>query len=285
MKIPRFLGTIKSVDYKMMPKKNGSEDYDYFTSVDLDAYYDENGDVIDQFSYYADVKIRENTPGKTHGKKSAWKATIYLTEEQYDTSFIEVGDVVELTDCTLKKSDFKLTVYDKEKLIDYPTTKMRIKYKPSYGCKIENHAEVCTKCPNKKKCPDKTKYQITHAVVSVSDCKLFCRIGNAKICFKNDQLYRGRIDAVTFTFDSPQELKEFQEGDFYLEGKEIKRIKAAIEKYGNGNIPMTFTKLSRGCRSAYVDVELAQEADEKGRMWCHISVVREATDDQPDDNQ
>lgn len=284
MKIPRFLGTITSADYKMAPKKNG-EDYDYYTSVDIDAYYDESGEIIDQLSYYADVRLKENSPGKSRGKKGAWKATIYLTEEQYDTQFLEVGDVVLLTDCNLKKNDFKLTVYDKEKLAEYPAVKMRIKYKPAYGCKIENHADICTKCPNKKKCPDKTKYQITHAVISVSDCKLFAKIGHTKIVCKGEEMFKGKIERVSFTFENAQELMDFQEGDFYLEGKEIEQIKKVIEQYGNGNIPMKFSRRSRKCRVAYVEITLADETDEKGRMWCNVSVVREATDEPLDDQE
>lgn len=279
MKVSKVVGTIKSIYYKRMEnmKKHGKPIQ--YARAEADVYEDMFGEPIDQLDYdagrfCADATLVENRGGKPRkGGIDTWKVTIYMSEEDYEQEPIQAGDIVEMNDVSIFRQNGKLKTTDPETLSKYPVRKLRYGWQKPIGCPLEVLPEKCPDCEQFETCQRKNNFQYVYADLSFADTRLCCSDHKWSIKHKADEVYCAFISTVRFSFESVEEMMNFQEDSFYLTDAEYEVIKKAAQKEPNG-VRMRFSKQRRSVRIARVLMKLSFDKS-VDHYRCDIKVVEE----------
>ena len=279
MKIQKVVGTVKSIYYKRMEnmKKHGKPIQ--YARAEADVYEDMFGEPIDQLDYdagrfCADATIVESRGGKPRkGGIDTWKLTIYMSEEDYEQEPIQIGDIIEMNDVSVFRQNGKLKITDPETLSKYPVRKLRYGWHEPSGCTLEVLPEKCPECEQFETCQRKSNFQYAYADLSFADTRLCCSDHKWSIKYKADEVYCGFIGTVRFSFDSVQDMLDFQEDSFYLTDAEYEVVKKAVQRHPDG-VRMRFTKQKRSVRSARTLVQLSFDKS-VDHYRCDIKVIEE----------
>lgn len=288
MKIPKVIGTIKSIYYKRMEQRMKHGKPIQYARAEADVYEDMFGEPIDQIAYdegryYAEATLSESHGGKPRrGGVDTWKLTIYMSEEDYEQEPIQIGDIIEMNDVSVFRQGGKLKVTDPETLSRYPVRKLRYGWRKPFGCDLETLPEQCPDCEKFETCQRKNNYQYAYADISFSDTRLCCSDHKWTIRFKAEMVYCAYISTVRFSFDSVQEMMDFKEGSFYLTDAEYESIKRVVQKQP-GAVRMRFSKQKRSVRIARVVMALSFDKS-VDHYRCDIKVAEELSPN-TDDSQ
>ncbi len=282
MKIPKAIGTVRWIQYKTYTAGYQENEKKHYSLLEIDCFYDMFGENVaeneltadSEVSHYAEVIIEESKRGRVHcKKKDMWHVALYLTEEEYDTQPIEVGDIIELYDIKVHKTEFKITVFDKEKLEEYPDRRKKVKYEEPFGCPTANHGATCRTCNFKGNCTIKEKYIKTYFPLKVNDMKMSVKEGKWKMRFKNDDIWRMCCETFKLPFDSLAELRTFQEGDWFISEDEAKTLARVNEKY-NSELPVVFYGKKAPIRKAVAKISAVFMLDQQ-KYLCHATITGE----------
>lgn len=256
MHIPKFVGTVREVKYRIILDEQTKQPKKYFSAVELEAFYDIFGENVSQWECYAEVNVEATKHGRSKASRNdIWSCIIYLTADQYAEQEIEIGDIIQLDNPTLKKKDFKMYIYDAEQLKQLPPSKLRRRYLGNDDCTREGHGKTCTYC--KVDCPDKEKHYVTYAFLYGSDCRISSR--NYRIVMKADEVFVGTVGGIKVNFESIAEMKNFTEGEWFLTPDEAATINNALITASGKPIDMRFYSRKTKIHSALVECKLSYD--------------------------
>lgn len=270
MKIPKLTATIKSIVYKSIESTSKQPLEKYYSKLELDCFYDIYGENIDQIQYYADVDLNENKCGKqtSRRKKEIWKCTLYIDEETYDLQKLNVGDILELTNLNLASDNFKVSVYDREKLKNYPNEKTKNKYLSTYKCTVKDKADTCFKCKHKKTCIEKENYIQPHATLPIISARLSCKDNSWKVKYKFDEIYYGKVGKIKFPFFDKKDLTNYNGGEYYISKEEYNKL---LEFDGNETAYKCYDKKIKFKEyNVLINLDYRKDID---KYWCEIILI------------
>lgn len=257
MLLPKFVGTVRNVKYKIILDEQTKQPKKYFSAIELEAFYDIFGENVSQWDYYAEVDIQATKRGRSKAsRKDVWSCIIYLTEDQYAEREIEIGDIIELERPTLKKKDFKMYIYDSEQLQELPLSKIRRRFLGCDDCTREGRGKTCSRC-KVEDCPDKQKHYVTYAYLLASDCRLSSH--SYKIVLKADEVFVGTVGGIKVSFESMDEMRNFTEGEYYITPDEAARINNALITASGRPLDMRFYSRKTKIHSALVECKLSYD--------------------------
>lgn len=190
-----FSGIVLSCDYKSIEPKKLNDMPTYYSRIEIESFTDCDNNDIDKPTYMAQLKLLEVKGGRKP-RKHKFNMTLYIDEDTYEQESLHDGDILRFTKVKLNTDNFRLKVYDTEKLKDYPKAKL---HKDNFGK--------------------------TYANMLITSAKLGCSVGDWKLMFKFDELYYFSINRVKFYQTCKQDMEHEDVWEGYITKGEYNKLK------------------------------------------------------------
>lgn len=195
MKLQPFKGIVKKIDYKIIQPKNYGDEPKYYSTLEIECFENEYGEMIDSNQYYALVQAQEIRKGR-RAKKHNFEIAIFIEEETFDAKPIEVGDIIKISDANLFTRTYTERTYNAEKIAD-------------------GNARLIKKDSNGK----------PFLQFKTRDCKLTCSNKNWSIAEKSGEFFYFSIGKVKFFTENKGDLLNFNNGEWYIDDAEFEKLK------------------------------------------------------------
>lgn len=194
-----FSGIILSIQYKELEPTKIDELPKYYSRLEIESFTDCNGEDMDKSAYLAEMKVQEIKSGRKP-RKHKFNITLYIDEDTFLTEDLHEGDIIQFDKVKMNTDNFRIKVYDAEKLKDYPKAKLH-----------------------------KDEGGRTYANIQVMNAKLSCPLGEWKRKFRFDELYYFGINRVKFWQTCEQDFQQ-DLWEMYLDKSEYNKLKDLNEQ-------------------------------------------------------